>query len=109
MTAKGATGGLFGTLLAVALSAFGQGAPEVTPEQPRSPDQIFATTCGWCHHRGGREAGKGPQLMGTRLSDAQIVYRIKKGRPGYMPAFESNFSDEEINGLVAYIRGLRPQ
>jgi hypothetical protein len=40
---------------------------------PRDPALIFATTCGWCHHKGGREAGKGPQLMGTTLSDAQIV------------------------------------
>lgn len=109
MTAKRLAGGLLGTLIAISPAAFGQGAPAPAPAQPRSPDQIFASTCGWCHHKGGREAGKGPQLMGTTLSDAQIVYRIKRGRQGYMPAFEGNFSDEEIKGLVAYIRGLQPQ
>jgi len=109
MTTRAATSGLFGALLAVSLSAFGQGAPPSIPAPPRSPEQIFATTCGWCHHRGGREAGKGPRLMGTTLSDAQIVYRIKKGRQGYMPGFEGSFTDEEIKGLVAYIRGLQPQ
>jgi mono/diheme cytochrome c family protein len=74
----------------------------------REPAQIFASTCGWCHHKGGREAGKGPRLMGTSLSDAEIAYRIRKGRQGYMPAFEGAFSDAEMNALVAYIRNLRP-
>jgi mono/diheme cytochrome c family protein len=74
----------------------------------RSPDEIFATTCGWCHHKGGREAGKGPRLMGTTLTDAEIIGRIRKGKQGFMPGFEGTFSDEEIKGLVAYIRGLKP-
>ena len=75
---------------------------------PRDPAQIFATTCGWCHHKGGREAGKGPQLMGTALTDAQIAYRIKRGRQGFMPGFEGTFTEDEIKGLVSYIRGLKP-
>jgi mono/diheme cytochrome c family protein len=74
---------------------------------PRDPAQIFATTCGWCHHKGGREAGKGPQLMGTTLTDSQIEYRIKRGRQGFMPGFEGAFSEEEIQGLVGYIRNLK--
>jgi len=74
----------------------------------RDADQIFATTCGWCHSKGGREAGKGPRLMGTTLSDAEIANRIRKGKVGYMPPFEATFSDAEINGLVAYIRRLKP-
>jgi mono/diheme cytochrome c family protein len=75
---------------------------------PRDADQIFATTCGWCHSKGGREPGKGPRLMGTTLSDAEIVSRIRKGKVGYMPPFEGTFSDAEIKGLVAYIRNLKP-
>ena len=76
---------------------------------PRDPAQIFATTCGWCHHKGGREAGKGPQLMGTRLSDGEIVQRIRKGKPGFMPGYEGAFSEEELAALVRYIRALRPR
>jgi mono/diheme cytochrome c family protein len=75
----------------------------------RDPEQIFATTCGWCHHKGGREAGKGPQLMGSTLSDAEIVSRIRKGKQGFMPAFEGTFSDDELRALVSYIRALRPR
>jgi len=77
--------------------------------QVRAPAQIFATTCGWCHHQGGREAGKGPQLMGTTLTDEQIAQRIRKGRPGFMPGFEGTFSEPEIASLVAYIRALKPR
>ena len=73
----------------------------------RAPEQIFASTCGWCHHKGGREAGKGPRLMGTSLSDAEIAFRIRKGKQGYMPAFEGAFSDAEMRGLVTYIRNLK--
>jgi mono/diheme cytochrome c family protein len=71
--------------------------------------QLFANTCGWCHGDGGRTAGKGPQLMGTSLTDAEIIHRIKAGKPGAMPAFESAFSDADILAIVAYIRSLRPE
>ena len=97
------------TLLAALLIACAPLARAQAPGSPRDAAQIFATTCGWCHHKGGREAGKGPQLMGTALSDAQLVFRIKRGRQGFMPGFEGTFSEEEIQGLVRYIRELKPQ
>lgn len=75
----------------------------------RDAGKIFATTCGWCHNKGGREAGKGPQLMDTTLSDAEIEQRIRRGKQGYMPSFDGAFTEEEIRGLVAYIRALKPQ
>ncbi len=70
--------------------------------------QLFATTCGWCHTDGGRVAGKGPQLMGTKRSDDFIRNRIKNGKLGAMPAFGSQFSDADIDAIIAYIRGLKP-
>jgi len=75
---------------------------------PRDAAQIFASTCGWCHHKGGREAGKGPRLMGTSLSDGEIANRIRKGKQGYMPAFDGAFSEAEVKALVTYIRNLKP-
>jgi len=47
--------------------------------------------------------------MGTALSDAQIVYRIKHRRQEDLLGFERSFIGEEIKGLAAYIRGLQPQ
>jgi len=71
-------------------------------------NQLFATSCGWCHTNGGRQDGKGPKLMGTPLTDAEIVSRIRTGKPGQMPAFGATFSDQQMKAIVAYIRELKP-
>jgi mono/diheme cytochrome c family protein len=69
---------------------------------------LFATTCGFCHEAGGREAGRGPQLAGTKRSDEFIINRITNGKPGKMPAFGRTYSQEQIKQILAYIRGLQP-
>jgi mono/diheme cytochrome c family protein len=71
-------------------------------------NKLFAGSCGWCHSGGGREDGKGPKLMGTALSDAEIISRIRNGKTGQMPAFGSAFTDEQLRAIVAYIRALKP-
>src|SRR5262245_14328063 len=71
-------------------------------------NSLFAGSCGWCHLKGGREAGKGPQLMNTQLTDAEIISRIRNGKPGQMPAFGPTFTDEQLKAIVAYIRELKP-
>ncbi len=79
-------------------------------EKPMSDAQVnelFATTCGWCHQNGGRQAGKGPKLAGTQRSDTFIVNRIKNGKEGAMPAFEGSLSDMQIKGIIHYIRHLK--
>jgi mono/diheme cytochrome c family protein len=87
-------------------------AAGATPQVPGAvgldANQLFATSCGWCHFKGGRAAGKGPQLMGTPLTDAEIVSRIRNGKPGQMPAYGSSFSDDQLKAIVAYIRELKP-
>jgi mono/diheme cytochrome c family protein len=72
-------------------------------------EKLFANTCGWCHSAGGRVAGKGPQLMGTTLTDAEIVQRIMLGKPGAMPAFAGAFSGDQIKAIIKYIRELKPE
>jgi len=71
-------------------------------------NQLFATTCGWCHSDGGRTAGKGPQLMDTKRDDDFLRNRIKNGKSGAMPAFASMFSDAQIDQIIKYIRELKP-
>ena len=71
-------------------------------------EKLFANSCGWCHSGAGRVAGKGPQLMNTTLTDAQIIYRIKTGKVAAMPAFGTSFNDEQITAIVKYIRDLKP-
>jgi mono/diheme cytochrome c family protein len=87
----------------------GTAPPQAQPEA--SPDdidgqQMFATTCGFCHQSGGRHAGRGPKLSNSERSDEYIIERIKKGKVGAMPAYGSVFSDGQIIAILAYIRGL---
>ncbi len=91
-------------------------APAASDDQTTAPaehildvDQLFATTCGYCHASAGREAGKGPQLMNTARSDDFIRNRIKNGKEGAMPAFGRSFTDADIDRIIAYIRALKPQ
>jgi mono/diheme cytochrome c family protein len=82
------------------------GQPPAPPGAGPSGEVLFATMCGWCHQSGGRAAGKGPKLAGTQQSDADLINRIKNGKPGAMPAYGSIFTDEQIRAIVGYIRSL---
>jgi mono/diheme cytochrome c family protein len=98
--------------LSVAASAQSTAAGSTSPPPAEaSPDdingeQMFATTCGFCHQAGGRHEGRGPKLSNTERSDEYIIERIKKGKGGAMPAYGSVFSDGQIIAILAYIRGL---
>jgi mono/diheme cytochrome c family protein len=95
--------GLCAATLACLSGSPARGGPE---ESSEGAEKLFATSCGWCHSEGGREAGKGPKLAGTQRSDEFIVDRIKHGKPGQMPGFAASLNEEQIAALVHYIRGL---
>ena len=102
--------GLRLAVVLVAVSAHAQ-APPLLDQESGQPvtlnvESLFATSCGWCHQGGGRVAGRGPKLAGTDKSDDFIIKQIKNGKPPGMPAFGKNFSDEQIQAIVTYIRGL---
>jgi mono/diheme cytochrome c family protein len=83
-------------------------AAKTEDEQPQEVDgeTLFATSCGWCHQQGGRVAGRGPKLAGSKKDDAYIVNRIKYGKKGAMPSFEKTFNDFQIVSILQYIRSL---
>jgi mono/diheme cytochrome c family protein len=93
--------------LACATPARAQSANAAPDNAPIDVHQLFATTCGWCHSGGGRVAGKGPQLMDTKRDDDFIRNRIKYGKSGAMPAFDTTFSDAQIDQIIKYIRELK--
>jgi mono/diheme cytochrome c family protein len=96
-------------LAGISLPAAAQPATEAGAAQSKlDVNQLFASTCGWCHTDGGRVAGKGPQLMGTSRSDDFIRFRIKNGKEGAMPAFGRALSDPDIDKIILYIRSLKP-
>jgi mono/diheme cytochrome c family protein len=94
--------------LAYAAPAQAQSATAAPDNASIDVNQLFATTCGWCHSDGGRTAGKGPQLMDTKRGDDFLRNRIKNGKSGAMPAFASMFSDAQIDQIIKYIRELKP-
>ena len=83
--------------------------PAATAPDTFEVEQLFASTCGFCHSDGGRAAGRGPQLMDSPRSDDYIRGRIRTGKEGAMPAFGSAFSDAQIDEIVKYIRSLKPR
>ena len=104
--------GVLAISLAVALPAAAQ-QTSTAPNQPAPSEtldvnQVFASTCGWCHSDGGRAAGKGPQLMHSQRTDDFLRDRIKTGKSGAMPAFGEVFDDAQIDAIVKYIRELKP-
>ena len=87
--------------------------PALGAQQSQAPDKIdidgetmFATSCGFCHQSGGRADGRGPKLAGSTRSDDFLAERVRKGKPGAMPAYGSVFSESQIMAIVAYIRTL---
>ena len=50
---------VFAGWLAFAMPASAQQASPAPDSAPFDVEQLFATTCGWCHSDGGRAAGKG--------------------------------------------------
>jgi mono/diheme cytochrome c family protein len=94
--------------IAQSTSAPSASPPAAAEASPNDIDgqQMFATTCGYCHQDGGRAAGRGPKLSKSERSDEYIVERIKKGKMGAMPAFGAVFSEGQIIAILAYIRGL---
>ena len=100
--------------LAAGLPAAAQQTSNAPPNEPPPNEeaidvnQLFASTCGWCHSDGGRAPGKGPQLMHSQRSDDYIRERIMMGKPGAMPAFGEVFDAAQVDAIVKYIRELKP-
>jgi mono/diheme cytochrome c family protein len=85
-----------------------QSAATAPADAPLDVEQLFASTCGWCHSDGGRAAGKGPQLMNSERTDDYLRNRIKTGKQGAMPAFGAVYNDSQIDEIIKYIRSLKP-
>lgn len=73
---------------------------------------LFSKNCATCH---GAD-GKGNKSIGTpnftdlavqkSASDSDLQRTIEKGKGGIMPAWSGKLTDEQISGLVSYIRSL---
>ena len=102
----------FKTVL-VALLACGLIAASASPAFADDAAATYKAKCAMCHGPDGKGTPAG-QKMGVRdfgsaevkaESDAQLTDVVSKGK-GKMPAYTGKLKDEEIKGLVTYVRGL---
>ncbi len=96
------------------------GKPGATPVTPLTPDeerrfaagkQVFQTLCQACHQADGRGQDKvAPSLVGSALAlgpaavTARILLNGKEGTVGLMPPLGATLTDEQIAGVLTYVR-----
>jgi mono/diheme cytochrome c family protein len=104
--------------LVVAVAAIARGAQAHGKQTttPINPAVTYAKNCATCHGKDGRSKTFKGKHKGTRdLTDAQwqadvtderVFNSISNGK-GKMPAFRKKLTTEQIESLVAYVRGLK--
>jgi cytochrome c6 len=80
-----------------------------------SPDALYKAKCQACHGPDGKGETAAGQKMGakdfhspevTKMSDVELFDITKKGKEK-MPAYDKKLTDEQIKGLIKYIRTLK--
>ncbi|RME45437.1 MAG: cytochrome c [Chloroflexi bacterium] len=91
-----------------------QGKPDEVPELPgvllapgiSDGAELWDIACASCHGAQG-EGGFGLAIAKSGLSAGKIRSAIKRGRlRSGMPAFEGQFTDEQLDALVDYVEGI---
>jgi cytochrome c6 len=79
-----------------------------------SPEALYKSKCQVCHGADGKGSAAG-QKMGVRsfsspevakMSDTELIEATKKGK-GKMPAYDGKLTDDQIKGLIKFIRTLK--
>jgi len=105
---------LFLMTAAVALASRTQGRPVTA--FARSATQLYSQNCSSCHGRDGRaQTSKARRNHARNLSDSEWQERVSDERifnaimngKGKMPAYSKKLSQQEIDTLVTFVRGLR--
>lgn len=81
-------------------------SPAANSQALAKAQATYTRSCAACHGAKG-QGGFGPKLIGVAAKgDAFIAMRIQKGSPKGMPPFEAMLTPTEVQGLVAYVKGL---
>lgn len=97
-------------LTLVSCASARRGEPIKGPMKISSPEaqkgrHVFERHCSQCHPGG--EAGLGPALNNKPLPVFLMKLQVRRGI-GVMPSFsKEHISDEELDNLMEYIKGLR--
>jgi cytochrome c6 len=102
------------TALVIALTLFPVSIARAKGGQDSAASSAtFRTKCAMCHGQDGAGSDVGktmnvPDLRSQavqKLPDAELAQVISNGKAG-MPPFKSSLSEDQIHGLVTYIRSL---
>jgi mono/diheme cytochrome c family protein len=109
---------LLSAIVVVGGAAVSRSSPVLVTEvnAARTAAAIYSKECATCHGKDGQAKTfkakfnharnlTDAQWQG-RVSDERIFNSINNGK-GKMPAFGKKLSEEEINSLVPYVRGLK--
>ena len=83
------------------------------PAAIQQGESLYSQNCTRCHGKDGAAGEMAPAVAApsrryNRTSDAQVFDAIKNGIPlTAMPPFSTQFSDDQVWQIVAYIHGLR--
>ena len=82
----------------------------------KGPAELYSKNCASCHGRDGRAKTFKAKLNHARnisdpewqerVSDERIFNSVMNGK-GKMPAYAKKLSEQEIEALVTYVRGLK--
>ncbi len=85
------------------------------PTQAQDAGALFKSKCAVCHAPDGSGSGSMGKSMGVtdlradavqKQTDAQLTDSITNGKGAKMPAYKGKIPDDQIKGLVGYIRDL---
>ncbi len=105
---------IFLLMLFVGLTLFVSSIARANPRPDSAASSaMFRAKCAMCHGQdgGGSEVGKSMNVPDLRspvvqkLPDAQLAQIISDGKGG-MPSFKNSLSEDQIHGLVTYVRSL---
>jgi len=103
-------------LVGIGALAIGANSMSASSAMVRTPAELYSGNCASCHGRdGGAKTLKArlnharklndPEWQ-DRVSDERIFNSIMNGK-GKMPSYSRKLSEQEINSLVSYVRGLK--
>jgi mono/diheme cytochrome c family protein len=79
-----------------------------TKPQDATGMALYKQNCVRCHGTNGRKGFLGAKdLSKSILADPEIIQKIRDGR-GFMPSFKKKLSVGEIEAIVVFVKGLRP-
>jgi mono/diheme cytochrome c family protein len=106
-------------LFALTVLIFGSrtyAGPENSVASPIDARSTFDAKCAKCHGKDGRGKSMRGKLIHARdltsaqwqndVTDERLFNSVSNGR-GKMPSFKKQFSDADIDALVAYVRNLK--